>query len=232
MPDGAGLARVAAERFVNAASDAIDHRGRFLVALSGGSTPKATYELLAETPHATQVAWRRVHVFWGDERCVPPDHANSNYRMAREALLDHVQIPAENVHRVRGELAPSHAAAAYQAELEDVIGEGGRFDLILLGVGTDGHTASLFPGTTALDERERSAVAVFVEELNAWRVTLTLPTINAARSIVFLVSGRTKAPALARVHAGEPLPAGMVQPTDGRLTWVVDRAAAAGLPQR
>ena len=148
--------------------------------------------------------------------------------MAREALLDKIPIPSENVHRIQGELPPEQAAAAYEAELEAVLGADGRFDLILLGMGTDGHTASLFPVTTALEERERAVVAVYVERLRAWRVTLTLPAINAARQVLFLVSGVAKAKTLARIRAGQPLPASLVQPSEGQVVWLVDRAAAGG----
>jgi 6-phosphogluconolactonase len=200
-----------------------------VVALSGGSTPRTTYALLASDEFAARVDWPRVRVFWGDERCVPPDHPDSNYRMAREALLDKVPIPTENVHRMRGELPPDQAATAYQAELEAVLGASGRFDLILLGMGADGHTASLFPGTAALEERERTVVAVYVKRLRAWRVTLTLPVINAGRHVLFLVSGTAKAPTLARIRAGELLSAGLVQPDQGQLTWLVDMAAAGQL---
>jgi 6-phosphogluconolactonase len=222
---------VAAERFIGLASAAISERGHFFVALSGGSTPRPVYALLAEEPFVSRVDWTRVHVFWGDERCVPPDHPDSNYRMASRALLDHVPIPAENVHRIQGELLPQEAALVYRAELREVLGDDRRFDLILLGMGTDGHTASLFPGAMALEERERDVVAVYVEKRTAWRVTLTLPLINAARHVMFLVSGAGKAPLLARVRAGDPLPAALVQPEDGQLTWLVDRHAAADLPQ-
>ena len=224
--DAAGLATAAAENFVVLAREAIAARGRFLVALAGGSTPRAAYELLATEPFAASVDWTRVHLFWGDERCVPPDHPDSNYRMARAALLDKVQIPAANVHRMRCELAPQQAAAAYERELEKALGEDGRFDLILLGLGADGHTASLFPGAAALGERERRVLAVYVEKLKAWRVTLTLPVINTARHVIFLVSGTSKAETLARIRAGEPLPAGLVRPDQGRLLWLLDRAAA------
>jgi 6-phosphogluconolactonase len=226
-PDAAALARAAAERFVAVAEQAIAERGQFVVALSGGSTPRATYERLAGEPLAARMEWSRVDVFWADERCVPPDHPDSNYRMARGALLDSVPIPAGNVHRVCGELPPDRAAAAYQAELETFLGTDGRFDLVLLGMGTDGHTASIFPGTRALDERERAVIALYVERLRVWRVTLTLPIINAARHVLFLVSGAAKANALARVQAGEPLPAGQVQPCCGQLVWLVDRRAAS-----
>jgi 6-phosphogluconolactonase len=220
------LAQAAAEHFVAQATEAIAARGRFVVALAGGSTPRPTYALLAGGAFAAQVKWPRVHVFWSDERCVPPNHAGSNYRMAREALLDRVPIPTANVHRIRGELPPPQAAAAYESELEAVLSAGGRFDLILLGMGADGHTASLFPGTPALAERRRWVVENDVETLDAWRITLTLPVINAARQVTFLVSGAEKAEALARIRAGEPLPAGLVQPAVGRLTWLVDREAS------
>jgi 6-phosphogluconolactonase len=228
-PDATKLARAAAERFVALATEAIAARGQFAVALSGGSTPRATYALLASGEFAARVDWPRVHVFWGDERCVPPGHPDSNYRMAREALLDDIPIPAENVHRIRGELPPDQAALAYQAELEAVLGANGRFDLMLLGMGADGHTASLFPGTTALDERERAVVAVYVERLHAWRVTLTLTTINAARQILFLAIGAAKAETLRAVLEGPAgrLPAQSIRPTAGQLTWMVDAAAAS-----
>jgi len=226
--DGDSLARAAAERFVSLAEEAIAARGRFVVALSGGSTPRAAYELLATEELTRRVNWPRVHICWGDERNVPPDHPDSNTRMARQALLDQVPIAASHIHRIQGELPPEQAAAAYEAELEAVLGAGGRFDLILLGMGTDGHTASLFPGATALEERERAVVAVYVEQLRAWRVTLTLPVINTARQVLFLVSGVAKAKTLARIRAGEPLPASLVQPSEGELVWLLDREAAGG----
>jgi 6-phosphogluconolactonase len=153
--DADALARAAAAHFVARAAEAIATHGRFVVALAGGSTPRATYALLASDKLAARVGWLRVHVLWGDGRCVPPDHRDSNYRMAREALLDKIPIPNANVHRIRGELPPAQAAAAYESELESVLGAEGRFDLILLGMGDDGHTASLFPGTAALEEHTR-----------------------------------------------------------------------------
>jgi len=229
VSDAERLAQAAADRVVALASAAIVERGRFTVALAGGSTPEPAYALLGEQPLAQEVDWARVEVYWGDERCVPPDHPDSNYRMARRALLGRVPIPGENIHRIHGELPPREAAAAYRLELQDNLGVDGRFDLVLLGMGPDGHTASLFPGTDALNEGEHSVVAVYVEKLDAWRVTLTLPVINAAHQVVFLVSGEAKADVLARVHAGEPLPAAMVHPVDGQLTWLVDRDAASRL---
>jgi len=229
VPDTDSLAAEAAQRFAAAAATGISERGRFVVALSGGSTPGPTYELLASEPFASRVDWPRVHVVWGDERSVPPDHPDSNYRMASETLLDHVPIPRENVHRIKGELEPEEAATRYWSELAGVLGEGGRIDLVVLGLGTDGHTASLFPGTTALEERDLAVVAVYSERLATWRVTLTPSIINAAREVIFLVAGAGKAVVLARVRAGEALPAGLVQPQAGKLTWLVDRDAAKGL---
>jgi 6-phosphogluconolactonase len=224
--DAAELARAAAEHFVAHAAEAITARSRLLVALAGGSTPRATYTLLATGQFASRIDWPRVHVFWGDERCVPPDHADSNYRMAHEALLAHVPIPVENVHRIVGELDPAQAAAAYEEELESTLGADGRLDLVLLGMGSDGHTASLFPGTAALKEQERWVVENYVEKLKSWRITLTLAAINAARQATFLVGGSSKAEPLARIRAGEGLPAGLVQPVGGDLIWLVDREAA------
>jgi len=221
LPDLEAISRAAAER-VAALAQA---RQPFTVALSGGSTPRRLYELLATSPFRERIPWAQVHVFWSDERCVPPNHADSNYRLARQTLLDRVPLPARNVHRIQGELEPEQAAAAYRTKLSTFLGDDGRFDLVLLGLGDDGHTASLFPGTTALQERTQAAVAVYVKQLASWRVTLTLPALNAARHVMFLVSGADKAPALARVQAGEPLPAGLVRPLQGQLTWLADRAA-------
>ena len=235
-PDAASLARAAAEHCVTLAAEAIAARGRFAVALSGGSTPCATYALLATEEFDARVDWSRVHVFWGDERCVPPDHPDSNYRMARQALLDKTSIPTENVHRIRGELPPDQAATAYQAELEAVLGAGGRFDLISLGMGEDGHTASLFPGTAALHEQTRWVVAHYVGKLSVWRVTLTPVAINAAAHVTFLVSGAGKAERLREVldgpHQPDVLPAQIVRPTDGRLLWLADAAAAVHVRER
>lgn len=229
LPNPDALAQEAAVRFVELAREAIAQRGRFVAALAGGSTPRATYSLLTREPFASDVDWSRVHLFWGDERCVSPDHPKSNYRMARETLLDYVPIPSENVHRIPGELAPTRAAAVYARELTAFLAPRDRFDLVLLGLGEDGHTASLFPGSPVLEERAQVVAAVYAEHLQSWRVTLTLSPINAARHVVFLVSGAAKEKALARVRAGEPLPAGLVRPTRGPLTWLVDRDAAGEL---
>ena len=241
-PDATSLASAAAAHFVERAAAAIKTRGRFAVALSGGSTPRATYALLADPEFAHRIDWARIHVFWGDERCVPPDHLDSNYRVARETLLDHVPIPVKNVHRVRGEIDPERAAEEYERTLRDFFAArpgAAEFDLILLGMGSDGHTASLFPGTAAIWERTRWVVAHHVhrsggiDKLGAWRVTLTPVVINAAAQVTFLVAGENKAQRLREVLTGpfqaDLLPAQIVQPADGRLLWLLDAAAAAHL---
>ncbi len=192
VPDPKALAHEAAERFAHLAREAAESRGRFGVALSGGSTPQALYRLLALEPYYSQVPWAQVHLFWADERSVPPDHPSSNYRLAYEALIAEVRIPTDNVHRIRGELAPDAAARAYDRDLLRFFGGlQPRFDLVLLGLGSDGHTASLFPSSAALEETKRLAVATtaFYGNRPAERVTLTLPVLNAARQVLFLVSG-------------------------------------------
>jgi 6-phosphogluconolactonase len=237
---GAELARAAAEEVVRLAGDAVRARGRFTFVLSGGSTPRSLFRLLADPDESfrDRIEWSAVHVFWGDERCVPPDHPDSNYRMAREALLDHVPIPADHVHRIPAEDPdPQNAAARYDTELRTSFsladGELPRFDLILLGLGPDGHTASLFPGNAAVREQQRRVIAPFVDKFNAHRITFTAPVINHAAAVIFLVSGEEKAAALAAVVEGEPqvdlYPAQIVRPEDGMLLWLVDRAAAAQL---
>lgn len=222
------LADAAASHFVERAASAIAARGVFSVALAGGSSPAGMYQCLADV-YGDQVDWSRVMIFWGDERCVEPDHADSNYRMARETLLDHVSLRSENIHRMRGELPPGEAAVEYQRILVDKL-PSGRFDLILLGLGDDGHTASLFPDTAALTEDEHLAVANYVPKLDAWRLTLTYPAINAARNVTFLVMGEGKAEAarliLRDADKDKPLPAAGVQPYDGDLLWFLDTAAA------
>jgi 6-phosphogluconolactonase len=237
LADAEALAHSAAQRFVTLAQEAATSRGRFSIALSGGSTPGALYRLLAEEPYQGQVPWAEVHLFWGDERCVPPDDPGSNYRLAKETLISRMPIPAGNVHRLRGELEPEEAARAYAREVRDFFcGPRPRFDLVLLGLGEDGHTASLFPGSPALQERERLAVAAeaHYQDRPAQRVTLTLPAINAARQVLFLVAGSAKAGIVQAVleGPGAHLPAQMVQPTAGRLTWLLDAAAASQLKGR
>ena len=224
------LAEAAARAFVERAAEAIAERGRFAVAFAGGSTPKATYEILARD-HAEQVDWPNVHVFFGDERTVPPDHGDSNYRMARGALLD--RVPVGSVHRMRGELPPDEAAASYERELKEFFGgELPVLDLVMLGIGEDGHTASLFPETSALEVTDRPVVANPVPKLDTTRLTLTVPVLNAAREVHFLVAGGDKAEALEEILEGDAdpraYPAKLVRPTGGPI-WMVDRAAAGSL---
>lgn len=208
--------------------------GRFTIALSGGSTPRRLYEILGAEPHASRIPWEQWHVFWGDERCVPPDHPESNYRMAREALLDRAPIPQAQVFRMRGENPPHQAAAEYEQSLRKVFPERDPvFDLILLGIGEDGHTASLFHDTEALNEENRLVVANWVPPLGAHRITFTLPLINAARNVVFLVTEGSKAEAVRQSLESRPgnqiVPAALVRPTDGSLHWFLTADAAAGL---
>jgi 6-phosphogluconolactonase len=223
------LAEAAARHFASRARDAINERGRFAVALAGGSTPKAAYEVLARD-YAGALDWSKVHVFFGDERTVPPDHEDSNYRMAYEALLS--RAPVRSVHRMRGELRPGEAAAAYEEELREFFGPDDvpRFDLILCGLGEDGHTLSLFPETAALDVTDRWVVANPVLKLETTRLTLTIPVLNASRAVTFLVAGEGKADVLKQILEGDAdpraYPAEVVNPESGDLTWMVDLAAA------
>ena len=231
LPNAEHLAIAAAEHFIALAGEAIAARGLFSVAFAGGSTPRATYALLATEEYAGRVDWSRVHVFWGDERCVPPEHVDSNYRMARETLLDDVPLPAQNVHRVHGEMAPEDAASDYEKTLRLFFGDDvPRFDLVLLGMGSDGHTASLFPGMAMLHEERRWAVAHHVDSVRGWRVTLTPVVINVALNVIFIVSGETKAKRVALVLKGpylpKALPVQLISPVDGRLLWLLDAAAA------
>jgi 6-phosphogluconolactonase len=237
VADAAELAREAAETFVRLATEAVAAKGSFSVALSGGSTPKALFGLLAGE-YLDRVPWRETHFFWGDERHVPPDHPDSNYRMTREAMLSTAPVPPENVHRVEAENPDAaDAADAYGRTLERWFGtrpgEFPRVDLVLLGMGPDGHTASLFPHTTALHETARSVVANWVPKFDAYRITLTAPVLNNAANVLFLVAGADKAEALHEVHEGarnpDEYPSQLVRPTSGSLRWLVDRAAAARL---
>jgi 6-phosphogluconolactonase len=223
------LAEASARDFAARTQETIDERGRFAVALAGGSTPKATYEVLARD-YANELDWSRVHVFFGDERTVPPDHEDSNYRMAYETLLSHV--PVGSVHRMRGELPPDEAAAAYEEELRAFFGQVDipGLDLILCGLGEDGHTLSLFPETAALDVNDRWVVANPVLKLGTTRLTLTIPVLNVSRVVTFVVAKESKAEALKEVLEGDAdpraYPAKLVRPESRDLTWMVDRAAA------
>jgi 6-phosphogluconolactonase len=225
LPDAAAVARAAADTFVAAQAEALAARGRFAVALAGGSTPKAMNRLLAGAADRDRVDWARVEIFFGDERCVPPDHADSNYRMTKETLLDHVPIDPARVHRIRGEDSPEEAALAYTAEIARL---GAPLDLVLLGMGPDGHTASLFPGTPAVDDERPGAVAVWVPRLSAWRVTLTAPVLSAAAAVLIAATGAEKAETLAAVMERKGrFPVERIQ--SARLTWLVDREAASRL---
>lgn len=234
------VAEAAADEFVARAKRAIDHHGRFTVALSGGSTPKALHTILSERTgkNPKLIDWARVQIFFGDERHVPPDHADSNFRMANETLLSKVPVPPANIHRVRAENADAAAAAAdYDGELAKAFRLKGenqlpRFDLILLGMGPDGHTASLFPGTTAVHELNKRVVANWVPKFNTWRITFTRPVINHAECVLLMVCGQDKANPVREVMGqGSPdvYPVKYVQPTHGELIWLLDRAAAAQL---
>jgi 6-phosphogluconolactonase len=229
-PDPAALARMAANTIQDLAHTAISQTGRFTIALSGGSTPKALFQLLA-SDYQEKIGWKNTYVFWGDERCVPPDDADSNYKMARETLLDHVPLPASNVYRIKGELPPEEGAVQYEETLRGVFNNQlPRLDLILLGMGDDGHTASLFLGTDVLNERQKWVIPNHVLTANqTWRITLTLPVINNAANVMFLVAGTGKAETLKRVLQGDykpnELPSQLIKPTDGNLIWAVDHAA-------
>jgi 6-phosphogluconolactonase len=230
-PDAETLAREAAYHFIECANEAIAEHDRFSVALSGGSTPKALYKTLATVELVPRIDWEKVFVFWGDERCVAPNHEDSNYRMAFDLMLRHLPVPVKQIYRMEGELEPKEAAKAYEARLKKFFQQNiPRFDLILLGLGDDGHTASLFPGTKALEETKKWVTANYVRKLSAWRLTLTAWTINQAANVTFLVSGESKAEALQRVLAGRydpnEIPAQLIRPERGQLRWLMDRAAA------
>jgi 6-phosphogluconolactonase len=232
LPGPADLAEAAAREVADAASDAVADRGRFCIALSGGSTPRALHERLAKTPFREEVPWKRTLFFWGDERCVPPRSPRSNYRMARETLLAPLRIPPAQVFRMRGEIEPGRAAHLYRDVLAKQFGPGRPvFDLILLGLGSDGHTASLFPETRALAENRRATVANWVPKLREWRLTLTYPALQAARRVVFLVSGAEKAAVAARILKKErgyrSLPAAGVRALS--VVWMLDEEAGSEL---
>jgi 6-phosphogluconolactonase len=239
-PDPAALAQRAAQYFVEMVGEAVAGQGHARIAISGGTTPKAAFQLLADPdqPWRNRMPWNDLDLYWVDERCVGPDDAESNYRMTREALLDHVPLSPAQIHRIEGELAPEAAASKYESELRDSFrlegAQAPRFDLVALGMGPDGHTASLFPHTAALHETQRIVTANHVPQLNTWRITLTWPVINAARSVFFLISGFDKAEALKDVltgpHDAERLPSQLIRPSTGILTLILDKAAAALLP--
>lgn len=238
FPDLQALSEAGAALFIDACTQAIRASGRALVALSGGNTPGKLYQLLAQSPYSEQVDWPHVYVFWGDERCVPPDDPESNYRQAHDALLSRVSIPPANIHRIRGEAQPQDAAVEYAVEL-NAFGSPPRswprFDFVLMGMGEDGHTASLFPGSPIDTAAPTAAVTAQYQDRPANRVTLTPLVFNAARRVVFLVTGESKSQTLADVLYGKyqpaALPAQRIHPTDGDVIWMVDQAAAGRLPQ-
>jgi len=230
------VARAAREELVRAGKTAIEERGRFLVVLSGGSTPKTLYGSLA----VKDLDWSKVHVFFGDERCVSPDRQESNFKMAQESMLLRLKIPAENVHRIQGEMESAEAAAAqYEEEIQRVFGPTvgpPSFDLVLLGIGIEGHTASLFPGCSALEEKERWVAATFVAKLSRTRITMTLPLLNRSALVIFLIAGDEKAEAARRSIEGGLLspevPAHRIDPAGGRVLWLLDKLAATRLSSK
>lgn len=231
--DPDSLARGAALLFIGSCEKAVRERGFFSVALSGGATPLKLYELLASKEYRAAVQWNLAHFFWGDERCVPPDSPESNFNAANQSLLSKISIPPENIHRIKGELPPMAAARSAEDELVSFFrvepGAPPPFDLVLLGLGGDGHTLSLFPGTNALDEEKKLVAANHVPKLDAWRVTLTLRAVQEAKRAVFLVSGEEKAAAMKEVFEGKDLPAARVRAKE--VLWYADRAATSLLKE-
>ena len=231
------LSRAAADIFVEQAAQTIQEQGRFLVTLNGGNTPTRLLQLLM-TDYREKVDWSKVHIFWGDERCVPPDDPDSSYGQARDILLSHVLIPDSNIHRIKGELGPAEASRDYSLTLRGFASlplEWPRFDLIYLGLGEDGHTASLFPGSPVEVQEPTLPVTAHYQDRPANRVTLTPIVFNSARMIVFMLTGEKKATTLAEVLSGgynpAQYPAQRIDPQDGRLIWLVDEAAASKLPK-
>lgn len=235
-PDFESLTYAAVEMFVELANQSIRKRGRCSVALSGGGTPEPFYRALAEPANQARILWEQLHLFWGDERPVSPADPESNFYMAREALIGPVEIPQENVHRVPAEMDVRLAAFSYEETLRDFFeGEWPRFDLVLLGMGEDGHTASLFPESAGLNEEHRWFIANYAPKRETWRLTLTKHAINAGREIWVLVRGASKADKLAEVLTGKQAPRAnpiqLIRPADGELVWMVDQAAAQKLPE-
>lgn len=232
LPDPEAVSLRAASICIERSKNSVDSKGRFTVALSGGSSPLRLFGLLGSR-YSKDIRWDLTDICWVDERCVPPDHEDSNYKGAFDTLLSRVDIPAGNVHRIKGERDPVEGAMEYEEELKVCCGRSGFpvFDLVVLGVGEDGHTASLFPDSTALSEKERFAIPVYVEKLQRWRITLTLPVLNHASSILFLVTGRNKAGILKEILGGgenrQKYPAGLIQPVQGSLTWLIDKEASS-----
>lgn len=218
----------AAELFIGLYSQEVSKKGRFIVALSGGSTPEGVYKLLASPKYSDKIEWSMVHLFWGDERCVPPGHADSNYKLAHDTLISKISIPQANIHRIKGEMSPEMAAHVYEEDIRRLFrNQPVVFDLIFLGLGPDGHTLSLFPSTQALTVTNKLVVGNFVEKLGAWRITMTLAAVNNAKNAVFLVTGAGKAAVFsAIINETGIYPASLVKLTNGSVTWLVDKNAA------
>ena len=232
LPDLEAISHRAASIFVKIVRNAIDRKGRFVIAISGGSTPRRLYDLLASEEYSHQIDWEKVHFFWVDERCVPKNHEESNFKVSFGSAFSKVSMPLGNIHRIMGEEDPEKAARDYENEIREFFGTGDWpvFDLIILGMGKDGHTASLFPGSKSLEEREKLTVPVYLEKPKINRITLTLPVLNHASQILFLVSGRSKATVLSEVlgdgHKRDRYPAGLINPIHGDLIWLIDQEAA------
>ena len=234
------ITKLSAEMFTDVVMQAVQARGVARIAISGGSTPKTVFELLADpsAPYFARVPWDKLQLFWVDERCVPPTDHESNYLMTKTAMLDKVPLPAASIHRMEGELDPEEAASRYEAEIRNAFKlEGAQtptFDLIILGLGPDGHTASLFPHTEGLNEMSRIVMANHVPQKDTWRLTLTWPVITQGREVAFLIEGEEKAEMVKTVFAGpydpETYPAQLIRPASGKLTLLLDVAAAAHLP--
>ncbi len=239
-PTATDLALASARLFATKVEDAAKKRGVARIAISGGSTPQAAFQMLADPtqPFANTIPWDKLQLYWVDERCVPPAHPESNYGVCKNLLLDHVAIPAANVHRMEGELNPEEAASRYESTLRNTMklegAESPMFDLLLLGMGDDGHTASLFPHTDGLHEMGRLAIANHVPQKNTWRISLTWMVINAAAEVAFDIGGAAKTAIVSEVFTGprdpERLPSQLIRPTNGRLLLQLDEAAAAKLP--
>jgi len=231
-PDKKALITATAEKIIYSIEQSVKDNGLCNIALTGGNTPRDLYSMLATDTYKKRVDWNCVHLFWGDERTVPPENPDSNFGMARQTLLKHIKLPQDNIHRIKGEITPEDAAKEYSSLIHGHFKEAPpRFDLILLGLGEDGHIASLFPGTAAIEENIKTVVAVFVPKLDTWRISLTLPVINTAKEIMFLVSGSSKSKIMQQImNIEEPakdVPATLVNPKDGTVHWLLDSEAVA-----
>ena len=234
FPDKNTLIQESAAYIAGIIQQSLKEQNRCTFVLAGGSTPKSLYETFASEKYKEAIEWNKVHLFWGDERCVPPDHHDSNYRMTKEALIDHINIPQENVHRIPAENEPDDAARDYEKTIKKFFGNTSQlpvFDIILLGIGEDGHTASLFPGTQALEEKKRCVTGVYVPELDTYRITFTFPVINNGKNVIFLVSGSSKSTIMKKIYerTDTTFPSARVSPANGSLVYLLDKAAGANV---